>query len=136
MKRSKQRSAESRELYRYWVEIKSLANGEIRKLPLCRSVHLIVARKGKPVDEQQLERLVAQDDHGNLEAPTFEELRTLLRDRYPDEAYERRLFFERDHEAEAAMERLARIFARAALNEMLREAGLPERHDIWMDQER
>lgn len=63
------------EVFRYWVEVRELATGSVRKLPLM------------PV------RLVC------LEGGKKNELRARLRDKYPDAAFERTLHYVRDHEA-------------------------------------
>ena len=62
-----------------------------------------------------------------LEASSWDEFRVRLRERYPDDRYERRLHVQRDREAEArreeAVQGLIELVAEAAANEVLREGA-------------
>jgi hypothetical protein len=62
-----------------------------------------------------------------LEAKTFDELRSQLRDKYPDTAFERTLHYERDREAEERRERaldgLMTLIAEAVVKKMIEEEG-------------
>lgn len=94
------------QVLRYWVEVRELASGSVRKLPLT-AVRLVCLKRGKknepPLPEKELLRL--QDDAETWETATFGELRTRLRDKYPDTAFERTLHYVRDYEAEERRER-------------------------------
>jgi len=93
-------------IFRYWVEVRDLASGSVRKLPLT-AVRLICLKRGKKNDtllpDRELLRL--QDGGETWEVETFDELRTRLRDKYPDAAFERTLHTVRDREAEERRER-------------------------------
>jgi hypothetical protein len=93
-------------IFRYWVEVRELASGSVRKLPLT-AVRLICLKRGKKNDtllpDRELLRL--QDGGETWEVETFDELRTRLRDKYPDAAFERTLHTVRDREAEERRER-------------------------------
>lgn len=112
-------------MYRYDVELKELSSGNSRRVPLqvLRAIH-IPTKKGE-VEKPPRDVLRLQDADFRVEAESFEELRALLRDRYPDERYERRLHTWRDLEAEArrdkALNELAAIIADAALKNLLEE---------------
>ena len=81
---------EDRRVYRYDVELKELGSGTSRRVPLqvLRAIH-IPTKKGE-VEKPPRDFLRLQDADFLVEAESFEELRALLRDRYPDERYERR----------------------------------------------
>jgi len=93
-------------ILRYWVEVRELATGSVRTLPLT-AVRLVCLKRGKknepPLPERELLQL--KDDAETWEAETFDELRTRLRDKYPDAAFERTLHYVRDREAEERRER-------------------------------
>jgi hypothetical protein len=76
----------------------------------------------------QLLRL--QDDEETWETESFDELRTRLRNKYPDAAFERTLHYERDHEAEERHERalngLISILAKAAVDDFIAEQSRAE----------
>ena len=115
-----------KKIFRYWVEVRDLARGSVRELPLT-AVRLVCLKRGKKneplLPDRELLRL--QDDEETWEVETFDELRTRLRNKYPDAAFERTLHYVRDHEAEERRERalneLARIFAKAAVDDLLSE---------------
>jgi hypothetical protein len=94
-----------KEIFRYWVEVRELATGSVRKLPLT-SVRLICLKRGKknepPLPDRELLQL--QDGEERWEADTFDELKARLRNKYPDSAFERTLRYVRDLEAEERRE--------------------------------
>jgi hypothetical protein len=83
-------------IFRYWVEVRELASGSVRKLPLT-GMRLVCLARGKrnepPVPDKELLRLT--DDAETWEVETFDELRVRLRDKYPDSAFERTLISSR-----------------------------------------
>jgi len=91
----------------YWVEVWEVASGSMRKFPLTvvRLVCLTRAKKNEPpLPDRELLQL--KGDVETWEAKTFGELRTRLRDKYPDAASERTLhYYVRDREAEERRER-------------------------------
>jgi hypothetical protein len=111
-------------IFRYWVEVRDLASGSVRKLPLT-AWRLVCLKRGKknepPLPDREVLKL--QVDEETWEAESFEELRTRLRDKYPDAAFERTLHFVRDHEAEerreTALNGLIRILAKAAVDNFI-----------------
>lgn len=113
---------ESLQRFRYWIEIKDVATGEVRQLPLSMRIRVKLPTRESPFEEPRRETLVATDGESTLEAPTFDELRVVLREKYPDETYERTIHCERDRVAEQALDDFCRAFARAAVDELLREA--------------
>jgi hypothetical protein len=115
----KRKNAE-RQVFRYWVEIREVATGSVRKLPL-RAVTLIplVSKKNEPPLPNK-ELLQLQDGADKLEAKDLDDLRALLREKYPDAAYERTLHWERDPEREAAWDRLVDLLAEIVAKDMLR----------------
>jgi hypothetical protein len=95
-----------KQIFRYWVEVRELATGSVRKLPLT-AWKLICLKRGKK-DEPLLpdrEVLKLQDEEETWEAETFDEVRARLREKYPDATFERTLHFVRDKEAEERHER-------------------------------
>ena len=112
------------QIFRYWVEVRSLQDGSILKLPMTEAmmVPLVSSKINPQPSSRRVLRL--QDDTEILEADAFEELRVQLQRRYPDEAYQRTIHWERDIEAEQRRERalngLARLMAEAAVEEALR----------------
>jgi hypothetical protein len=115
-----------KKILRYWVEVRELASGSVRKLPLT-AVRLICLKRGKknepPLPDRELLRL--QDDEETWEASDFDELRTRLRDKYPDAAFERTLHDVRDHEAEERHERalngLIGLLAKKVVDDLIAE---------------
>jgi hypothetical protein len=69
------------------------------------------------------ELLRLQDDAETWEASDFDELRTRLREKYPNAAFERTLHYVRDHEAEERRERglngLISILAKRAVDDLI-----------------
>jgi hypothetical protein len=127
MKRTKD-LPESRRLYQYTIEITDLQAGSSRRVPLksFRRVSLKTLKKSE-VAEPPVDVLRFEDGDFQIEARDFEELRSRLREQYPDERYERRVHAKRDREAvdrrEQAIEGLAKIYAEVALERLLAEAA-------------
>jgi hypothetical protein len=113
-------------IFRYWVEVRDLASGSVRKLPLS-AVRLVCLKRGKKNEPRPPDRelLKLQDGEETWEVETFDELRTRLRDKYPDTAFERTLHYVHDQEAEERRERalngLASILAKAAVDDLIAE---------------
>ena len=113
-------------ILRYWVEVRDLASGTVRKLPLT-AVRLVCLKRGKenepPLPDREVLRL--QDDEETWEASDLDELRTRLRDKYPDATFARTLHTVRDHEAEERRERalngLISILAKSAVDDLIAE---------------
>jgi hypothetical protein len=122
----KEKKLSDKQIFRYWVEVREIANGAVRQLPLT-AVRLICLKRGKknepPLPDRELVQL--QDGEEKWEAETVEEVRTRLRDMYPDAAFERTLHFVRDHEAEERRERalngLISLLAKAAVDDLIAE---------------
>ena len=114
----------SKEIFRYWVEIRELASGTVRTLPL-NGVRKICLKRGKknepPMPDEDVLQL--QDGAEPWEAKDLDELRVRLREKYPDAAYERTLHYVRDRKAEERRERalngLMDIIVKAVVDEML-----------------
>lgn len=85
-------------IFRYWVEVRELASGSVRKLPLT-AVRLVCLRRGKTNEPAvpARELLQLKDEAETWEVETFDELAARLRDKYPDAAFERSLHYVRDH---------------------------------------
>jgi len=107
--------------FRYWVELRDLRDGSLRTLPLHSVIHVHIPTKKREEQRPGRECLQLEDGSSPLEAPTFEELVAQLAVKYPDHLYERRLRRERDFQAEHAMDELARLIARAAVEKWMRE---------------
>lgn len=90
---------QDRRIFRYEVEVRDLASGEVRHLPVAafRRIPLVYTHDDPPPTRVVL-RLT--DDNEVIEATTFDAIVATLRDRYPDGAYERRFRVQRDHDAE------------------------------------
>lgn len=103
------------------IEVRELATGSVRKLPLT-AVRLVALVEPRVPDE---ERLHLQDGDEKWELKTFDELKDRLRERYPDSGYERTLHSERDLEAEerweSGMRGLIKILADCAVEQMIEE---------------
>jgi hypothetical protein len=119
------RSSDKR-IVRYWVEVRELAIGSVRKLPLTavRMVCLKSGKKNEPLAPDR-EVLRLQDGEDTWEAETFDELKTRPRDKYPDTAFERTLHTKRDREAEerreTALNGLISILAKRAVDDLIAE---------------
>ena len=118
-------------ILRYWVEVREVVTGSVRKLPLT-AVRLICLKRGKknekPIPDKELLQL--KDDAEIWEADTFDELRARLRDKYPDAAFERTLHYVRDQEAEErrekALSELLDILARRVVDDLIAEESRVE----------
>lgn len=77
------------QIFRCGVEVRKLQDGSIRTLPMTGV--MMVSLVSSKIASQQSDRLVLriQDDHEILEADDFAELRAQLRQRYPDDTYQR-----------------------------------------------
>jgi hypothetical protein len=110
-----------KQILRYWVEVRDLASGSVRKLPLS-AVRLVCLKRGKKNEPLSPDRelLRVQDGKETWEAADLDELKIRLRDKYTDADFERTLHYVRDHEAEERRERaldeLASIFAKVAVD--------------------
>ena len=128
-KGSKSPSADKKaeHLFRYWVEIRDLSSGTVRQLPLIAVKKIPLIRRGKEEPPPAEECLQVTDGTSRIEAATFDDLTRELRERYPDESYERTLHSERDEEAErrraAALDALLEILVQAALKDLSETAG-------------
>ena len=120
-----------KEIFRYWVELRDLATGSVRKLPLT-AVRLVCLKRRKkneaPIPDRELLQL--KDDAETWEAETFDELRARLREKYPDAAFERTLHYVRDHEAEGrrkrALDGLIQLLAEKAVDDLIAEESHAE----------
>ena len=118
-------------ILRYWVEVREVVTGSVRKLPLT-AVRLICLKRGKknekPIPDKELLQL--KDDAEIWEADTFDELRARLRDKYPDAAFERTLHYVRYQEAEErrekALSELLDILARRVVDDLIAEESRVE----------
>jgi hypothetical protein len=113
-------------IFRYWVEVRELASGSVRKLPLT-AVRVICLKRGKKNEPLLPDRelLRVQDEGETWEASKFDELKCRLRDRYPDAAFVRTLHYVRDHDAEERRERglneLIGILAKSVVDDLMAE---------------
>lgn len=115
-----------KQIFRYWVEIRELATGSVRTLPLTAVMKICLARRKKnepPIPNEEVLQL--KDGAETWEAKNLDELRVRLREKYPDVAFERTLHYERDREAEERRERalsgLVDLLAKAAVDELIEE---------------
>ena len=115
--------AESQQIHRYWVEVRELANGSARHLPLNGVTKIHIPRTKKEPQKPNEEILELKDGPTTLEAKNIQDLAAQLRATYPDDAYERTLHWERDREAEVrraeALEKLSEILLPRAYLEAL-----------------
>jgi hypothetical protein len=117
--------SESQRIYRYWVELRDRRDGSVRILALgaMQRIHLTAKKNETRLPDEQVLQL--QDESAVIEAKGIDDLAAQLRERYPDDTYERFLRRERDVEAERrkaeAMDGLIEILARAAIQDALRE---------------
>ena len=119
------RSMHAEQVFRYWVELRDLENGSTRNLPLTAIAKIHIPRKRNEAQRPSEEILQLHDNPVIIEATNLDELAAQLRQKYPDEAYERTLHRERDHEAEQrradAMDGLIEILAKSVAEQLLRE---------------
>lgn len=114
---------ESQQIFRYRVEIRDQANGTVRRLPLngVTRIHLPRTKKEAQLPNEQILQLT--DGAITFEAKSIQDLAAQLRARYPDNAFERTLHWERDREAEVrrseAMNKLSEILLPRAYLEAL-----------------
>lgn len=114
---------ERQEVFRYWVEVRELASGSARHLPLNGVTKIHIPRTKKETQKPNEEILQLKDDSTTLEAKNIDDLAAQLRATYPDDAYERTLHWERDREAEVrraeALNKLSEILLPRAYLEAL-----------------
>ena len=116
---------ENKKIFRYWVEVRELQSGSVRKLSLHGVAKIPIIRDGIEAQRLREEVLQLKDGSATLEAKSLDDLAAQLRQRYPDEAYQRTLHRVRDGEAEErraeAMNGLIRILAEEAVNRVIAE---------------
>lgn len=114
---------ESQQVFRYWVEVRERLNGSVRHLPLNGVSKIHIPRTKKEAQKPNEEILQLKDGTATLEAKSIQDLAAQLRARYPDDAYERTLHWERDREAEVrraeAIKKLGEILLPRAYLEAL-----------------
>lgn len=114
---------QNKKIFRYWVEVCELTNGSVRNLPLTAVAKIHIPRGKKEAQRPTEEILQLKDGSTTLEAKSLDDLAAQLRERYPDDAYERTLHQERDREAEArraqALHQLVKILAEAVVRDIL-----------------
>jgi len=114
---------ESQQIFRYWVEVREQANGSARQLPLNGVTKIHLPRTKREARRPNEEVLQLKDGAATLEAISIQDLGAQLRVRYPDDAYERTLHWERDREAEVrraeAISKLSEILLPRAYLEAL-----------------
>jgi hypothetical protein len=119
------RSMHAEQVFRYWVELRDLENGSTRNLPLTAIAKIHIPRKRNEAQRPSEEILQLHDNSVIIEAKNLDDLAAQVRQKYPDEAYERTLHRERDHEAEQrradAMDGLIEILAKSVAEQLLRE---------------
>lgn len=108
MRKRRDRKVENKkheQIFRYWVEVRKLQDDTIRKLPMIvvLMVPLVTSKVNPKPSSRRVLRI--QNNSEILEADNFESLRVQLRQKYPDDAYERTIHWERDIEAEERRER-------------------------------
>jgi hypothetical protein len=119
-------SQADRQLFRYWVEIRELASGTVRKLSLTAVTRISLAREktNEPPPSRDVV-LHLQDGPEAVEAQNLDELASKLRDRYADGSFERTLHSERDRDAEErrkrAVDRLMDLLAQTVVREVIEE---------------
>lgn len=114
-----------RRIFSYWIELKSVDEGSVRALPVkfFRCVPLV--KKGHPMHGTERVEIRVEDGNRSFVGDNFDEVTGKLKTEYPDGRFERFLRMRRDEDAElkrdAALEQLARIVVRAALDRSLDE---------------
>jgi hypothetical protein len=104
-KRKSAKKTEPESLFKYWIEVRNLQDDTIQRLPLTSVIKVALIEPTPP----RKRVLQIKDDQGILEAEQFEDLRVQLRQRYPDERFERTLHWERDIEAEQRRDNVLRM---------------------------
>lgn len=147
MSRRKNQPGLAERVYRHTVEIRDLRDGTVRHIPL-RGYVAIQLKTGNssmgrksPARPEPMPNAVPkkrqywklEDDlHGHQEITDAEDLKVRVRERYPDEFFERRLIIVRDREAEerhaSAMRGLLQIIAESAVDRYCKELGRPVDH--------
>jgi hypothetical protein len=111
-----------KQIFRCWVELLDLKTGVKRELPLTGIQKIHIPRKKNDPRLPDEHVLQLRDGETVTELKDLDELVAQLRARYPDEAYERRLFHVRDLEAEKrradALNGLVEIIAQAAVEKL------------------
>lgn len=111
-----------------WVEARRLQDGPIRTLRMTEAMMVpLVSSKTNP---QPSSRLRLQDDSEILEADDFESLRVQLRERYPDDAFECTIHWERDLQAEERRQRAQHSPARQMAEAIVEEAQRDEKGSL------
>jgi hypothetical protein len=119
-----------KQLFRYLVELRDLRDETTRTLPITFVKRILLASKNKTgAQEPPPELRLRAEDGGRIwDASDVEDLARQLREHYPDGKFERTLKRERDFAAEerywSATEGLARIIARAAVENELHKTGV------------
>ena len=120
---------ESQRVYRYWVELRNRSDGSVRVMPLggIKRIHLVSGKGAAQLPDEQV--LQVRDESIVIEAKDLEDLAAQMRERYPDETYERFLRQERDFEAERrkadAMDGLIQLLVDAAVEDVFRQKTEP-----------
>ena len=114
---------ESQQVFRCWVEVREQVNGSVRHLPLDGVTKIHIPRTKKEAQKPNEEILQLRDGTATLQAKSIQDLAAQLRARYPDDAYDRTLHWERDREAEVrraeAIKKLGEILVPHAYLEAL-----------------
>jgi hypothetical protein len=112
-------------IFRYWIEIREVASGSMRSLPLQQFAKIHIPRKKNEEQRPREAVLRLVDGTTVLEATSLEGLAAQLREKYPDPSYERTLHQERDPDAEKvrgdALDRLAQLVIEAFTRSLSRE---------------
>lgn len=93
-------SAQRKQLFRYWVEVRDLKTASVRHLPLKTVIRISLAPKELQPESPRQELLQVSDGSATIEAKDLDDLAAQLREKYPDDAYQRTLHRQRDPEAE------------------------------------
>lgn len=113
------------QIFRYRVELRDLQSGSTRNLPLTAIARINIPRKRNEAQRPSEEILQLHDNSVIIEAMNLDDLAAQLRQKYPDEAYERTLHRERDRETERrraeAINGLIEILAKSVAEQLLRE---------------
>jgi hypothetical protein len=110
--KSGEKFPESKQKFRYWVEVREVASGTVSSLPLSAVAKIHIPRKSE--FQRPTEEIVQLTDGADiLRATNLDGLAAQIRERYPDGKYERTLHTERDRKAEErhadAMNRLVQL---------------------------
>jgi hypothetical protein len=94
------RLPESKQIFRYWVEVVELEGGSARTLPLRAIAKIHMPRKKGEPQRPREEILQLTDGAETLEAKSVDDFAGQLRQRYPDVTYKCTLHREHDRPAE------------------------------------